>query len=178
MIVGSLLSPQSISGSSGGIGNAELCSVGDLPTSPLYYRVKLVPTGRIPGTRLAQGYSDVSFRRSPFGISLTKSGSYNYELDISFTGVGYRGPGHFVAWVATPELDEVRLIGILDRDYRTSGTVEWNKFLVIITLEATDEPGGRWQGPVVARGISRSGLMHTMAGHGPFAQEPCASYGF
>jgi hypothetical protein len=28
------------------------------------------------------------------------------------------------------------------------------------------------------RGMSRSGRMHTLAGHGPFEAEPCAKYGF
>jgi hypothetical protein len=28
------------------------------------------------------------------------------------------------------------------------------------------------------RGMSRSGMMHTMAGHGPFQQENCARYGY
>jgi hypothetical protein len=50
---------------------------------------------------------------------------------------------------------------------------------VIITLEpSADDLGERWQGPVVLRGMSRSGMMHTMAGHGPFETEPCAVYGF
>jgi hypothetical protein len=35
-----------------------------------------------------------------------------------------------------------------------------------------------WKGPVVMRGMSRSGLMHTLAGHGPYEKEPCAKYGF
>jgi len=35
-----------------------------------------------------------------------------------------------------------------------------------------------WTGPVVMRGMSRSGLMHTMAGHGAFEQENCAAYGY
>ena len=55
----------------------------------------------------------------------------------------------------------------------------WNKFLVFVTLEPAEATGeARWQGPVVMRGLSRSGLMHTMAGHGPYEQEPCAVYGY
>ena len=65
----------------------------------------------------------------------------------------------------------------IDGDDRLSKP--WNKYLVIITLEPTDDPQSpRWQGPVVLRGMSRSGLMHTMAGHGPFQQEPCATFGY
>ena len=35
-----------------------------------------------------------------------------------------------------------------------------------------------WTGPIVIRGMSRSGMMHTMAGHGPFEEENCAAYGY
>ncbi|MDE2875730.1 MAG: hypothetical protein OXU69_07275 [Gemmatimonadota bacterium] len=31
---------------------------------------------------------------------------------------------------------------------------------------------------VVIRGMSRSGMTHTMAGHGPFEEENCAAYGY
>jgi hypothetical protein len=36
----------------------------------------------------------------------------------------------------------------------------------------------RWTGPVLLRGSSPSGRMHSMAGHGPFEGEPCAVIGF
>jgi hypothetical protein len=87
--------------------------------------------------------------------------------------------GAYVAWVSTPSLDQVQRLGVLDENMQVKGTVTWNKFLVIITLEpSADDLGERWQGPVVLRGMSRSGMMHTMAGHGPFETEPCAVYGF
>ena len=47
-----------------------------------------------------------------------------------------------------------------------------------VGVAAGEEPGAMWTGPVVSRGMSRSGLMHTMAGHGPFETEPCAVYGY
>ncbi|MGD2070011.1 MAG: hypothetical protein PVI57_15165, partial [Gemmatimonadota bacterium] len=59
------------------------------------------------------------------------------------------------------------------------GRVEWNKFLVVITLETVDDPSAdAWSGPIALRGMSRSGKMHTMAGHGPFQQENCAAFGY
>ena len=59
-----------------------------------------------------------------------------------------------------------------------SGKVGWNKFLVVITLEADNDPEqSMWVGPIVFRGVSRSGMMHTMVGHGALEQENCAAYG-
>ncbi len=49
----------------------------------------------------------------------------------------------------------------------------------MITLEAVDDPAAEtWSGPVALRGMSRSGMMHTMVGHGAFQQENCAAYGY
>ena len=51
--------------------------------------------------------------------------------------------------------------------------------IVVITLEAADDPAAtRWSGPIVFRGMSRSGMMHTMVGHGALQQENCAAYGY
>jgi hypothetical protein len=35
-----------------------------------------------------------------------------------------------------------------------------------------------WTGPIVFRGMSRSGMMHTMVGHGALQMENCSSYGY
>ena len=68
---------------------------------------------------------------------------------------------------------------MLDQNDSVRGRVAWNKYLVVLTLEPTDDPGAtKWSGPIVSRGMSRSGMMHTLAGHGPYENEPCAKYGF
>lgn len=148
------------------------------PDPPAYYRIALVPTGRVPGTARANAFGDVLFSRSPFGVSVTADGSYSYELRVSVEESNYKGQGHMIGWLATSDLKQVRWLGPLGDDNAIASTVEWNKFLVIVTLEGTDRPMDRWQGPVVFRGLSRSGLMHTMAGHGPFSREPCATFGY
>ena len=116
---------------------------------------------------------------SPFGISLASDGSYRYRLDIKVNKLRPPRKGHYVVWVTTPDLDQVVRVGVLPDNHTIRGIVEWNKFLVVITLEP-DEAGDAeiWSGPIVLRGVSRSGLMHTMAGHGPFEDEPCALYGY
>ena len=84
-----------------------------------------------------------------------------------------------MVWVTTPSLDRVEFLGTLDGDHRLSGRVRWNKFLVVVSLEPDPESlGPRWSGPIVLRGVSRSGMMHTLAGHGPFEQENCVTFGY
>lgn len=150
-----------------------------LTTPPAYYAVELVTTRRVPGTLRATGTAQVQFGRSPFGVSVSPDGQYVYELDVRVEGVRFREGADFVVWVTTPSLDEVRPLGTLGEAGRVRGRVGWNKFLVVVTMEPAGEPAGeRWRGPVVLRGVSRSGMMHTMAGHGPFEGEPCAKYGY
>lgn len=149
------------------------------PDPPVYYAIDLVTTRKVPGARLATGTGNVTFARSPFGVALTPEGEYAYNLAISMEKVRLREGQVLDAWITTPNLDQITYIGRLDGSLATSGQVSWNKFLVVITLENADSvPGARWTGPIVARGMSRSGLMHTMAGHGPFETEPCSVYGY
>ena len=146
---------------------------------PDYYAFDLVTTKNVPGSALARGTGEVSFAPSPFGIAVSPDGSYHYEVRVSVERLKPARSGVYVAWVADSDLERVGRLGALDPDRGISGRVAWNKFLVIVTLESEDDPDQeRWSGPVVMRGMSRSGMMHTMAGHGPFQQENCAAWGF
>lgn len=146
---------------------------------PQYYAIDLVTTKKIPGTGQASGKAFMMFNSSPFGISISRDGSYQHKFDIVLEKVKKPKTGQFVAWATTTNLDQIKLIGPLNDDLEVSGGVEWNKYLVVITLEnETADLDGSWKGPIAFRGISRSGLMHTMAGHGPFNQEPCVKPGF
>jgi hypothetical protein len=145
-----------------------------------YYSVELVTTRNVPGTGLATGTVDVSVAASsPFAVQLGADGSYVYDLGLSLERMRPPRQGRLVAWVTTPELDRIERLGALDESLRVSGTVSWNKFIVAVTLEADDDSSrDRWQGPIVFRGMSRSGMMHTMVGHGALQQENCAAYGY
>ncbi len=146
---------------------------------PEYYQIDLVPTKRVPAARRAVGTASVAFASSPFGIAISSDGHYIYTVTIRIDNLSDAPEGRYVAWLSTPSLDSIIRLGPLGAAKTASGQVDWNKFLVIVTLEADEEPlGPRWQGPVVLRGMSRSGFMHTMAGHGPFQQEPCATFGY
>ena len=144
-----------------------------------YFAIDLVTTKKLPGTARASGTGEVHFAPSPFGIALAADGSYEYDVSLRLAGMKAPGQGTLVAWITTPEVDRIERLGALDEALSVRGRVDWNKFLVVVTLEQNDDAAAAtWSGPIVLRGVSRSGLMHTMAGHGPFQQELCAKYGY
>lgn len=166
---------------------------------PEYYAIDLVPTNNLPGLGRAGGKGLVTYDESPFGISVTENGHYVYDLTVAAQHLPDREDGRYVAWVTTPDLSAIERIGPLDEHLEATANVAFNKFLVVVTFERLDAGAAQsgssaaaapvsslnarsatssWQGPIVLRGMSRSGLMHTMAGHGPFGSEPCAKYGY
>ena len=151
------------------------------PDPPAYYQIDLVSTKRVMGTAWSRGTADVTFRQeSPFGIAVTPDGSYAYDVQLQLERLPDPVEGVYAVWITTTQLDTVIPVGVLEPGQREiDADVAWNQFLVVVSLERdVASVGERWSGPIVMRGISRSGLMHTMAGHGPFEQENCATYGY
>jgi len=152
------------------------CSVAE---PPAYYAFPLVSTRRVPGSGRAAGVGQLTFAPSPFGLALSAEGHYRYRIALTVDRLASPAVGTYVVWVTTPELDRIEVAGEFDDRHAMEVEVDFNKFLVVITLEdAYDPEAAIWSGPIVLRGMSRSGMMHTMAGHGPFEQENCASYGY
>ena len=146
---------------------------------PEYYQFPMVSTRRVPGTGNAAGVGEVAFVQSPYGVALGEDGSYRYDFTVRFERMAPARDGTYVVWTTTPELDRIALAGELSNPASFSGQVAWNKFLVVVTLEPAFDPDATmWTGPIVIRGMSRSGMMHTMAGHGPFEEKNCAAYGY
>lgn len=147
--------------------------------APAYYAFPVVSTRRLPGTGLAAGLGEVTFADSPFGVTLAEDGSYLLDVWLSVERLMAPREGVYVGWLTTSDLDQVQRIGALADGAPLRGRARWNKFLLVVTLEPGDDPeAAMWTGPVVMRGMSRSGQMHTMAGHGAFEQENCAVYGY
>ncbi len=150
------------------------------PVDPAtYYAIDLVTTKKLPGTARARGMGHLAFARSPYGVAVAADGSYRYDVALQLSEIEPPARGALVAWITTPQVDRIERLGAFDDNLQARGQVSWNKFLVVVTLEASDDASaGTWSGPIVLRGMSRSGAMHTMAGHGPFQQELCARYGY
>jgi hypothetical protein len=154
--------------------SAEALALVCAPTGPDPFRIDLVPTAHANGAR---GVVAMRFAESPFGVSVTDDGRHLYHADITTTALAPHAGETLVVWAATPSLDQVRKLGSLSEAGTLSGTIAFNKFLVFVTAESSPDVE-RWAGPILLRGISPSGRMHTMAGHGPFQGESCAKWGF
>jgi hypothetical protein len=148
---------------------ASLCTL----AGPDPFLVDLVPTAHANGAR---GEVALRFAPSPFGVTVTEDGNHLYHAQVRTSGLERDGRA-LVVWAATPPLDQVKKLGTLDYAGELDGSIAFNKFLVFVTAEASSDVE-RWAGPILLRGISPSGRMHTMAGHGPFQGESCAKWGF
>lgn len=149
-------------------------------TSPsAFYAIDLVPTGKVPGTGTSDARATVTFVDSPFDVALADDGTFHRRVRVDLSSVGPPPSGGYVVWAAPPDLDRIVKLGSLGEKGGLISEVSFPKFLLVVSLE--DDPDGvtgRWSGPIAFRGMSRSGFMHSMAGHGPFQGEPCANYGF
>jgi len=153
------------------VGAAPVCA----SFAPDPFLVRLVPTARANG---ASGVVRMHFAPSPFGVTVTVDGHHDYGADVETAGLpDPAGAAALVVWAATPSLDQVTRLGVLDGAGRVSGTIAYNKFLVFVTAEPSADVA-RWSGPILLRGASASARMHSMVGHGPFSSESCNEWGF
>ena len=144
-----------------------------------FYAIDLVPTGRVTGTGSYVGKAEVRFVESPFDLAVAEDGTFHRHVKVDMQGLRSAPHGDYVVWATPPDLDPIVKLGPLGDDMTLTGDVAFPKFLLVVSLEEDPEGvTGKWTGPIVHRGMSRSGFMHTMAGHGPFQSEPCATYGF
>ncbi len=142
------------------------------PASDLFC-MDLLPTAR---GEPARGVIELGRVPSPFGVTVTPDGHHVYDLSAWVIGLPEPmtlGPySTYVVWVTTPVLDPVEKLGVIDqRGGRVPlGHVHFDKFLVLVTAEASPEVTER-TGPLVLRGRSPSMLME---GHDMLAQVPAA----
>ena len=134
--------------------------------------VRLSGTQSAPGSR---GSMTLRQPGSPFEITVDEGGFQTFDIEIQIDQMRKRRGAVYVVWAAKPELDEWVQLGTLDEDNRLAARVAWNQFLVFVSEEASADVE-RWQGPILLTGLSPSGRLHTMAGHGPFEAMNCQLY--
>ena len=134
-----------------------------LPLGP--YDIKLLNT---PSTPTAQGTARLVFAPSPFGVTVTNDGRSSYDVQLSLTGLpqpATLGPyTTYVAWAATTDLSRWHRLGTVSNGVSTVGQVEFNKFLLVITAEASATAPQK-KGPTVLHGISPSAFLQSMITH-------------
>ncbi|MBH15746.1 MAG: hypothetical protein CME30_00495 [Gemmatimonadetes bacterium] len=133
----------------------------------------------IPTNRAAQASGTIRLIRpwSPFGVTVTAQG--NHRNNLSFSIRGLPDPSEFgdyktyIAWVSPLSLYPVEKLGGIANGDHTLGEVSFNKYLVLITAEATNSVL-EMSGPIVLRGRSPSSKLEA---HDLLAIAPAAEIG-
>lgn len=142
---------------------AALLLVGLTAAGP--YDLKLLPTAAVPG---ASGAARLFFAESPFGVALTPDGHSDYDARV--TTAGLPDPSAlgafttYVAWAVTPDLQQWTRVGTITKTGGTVGPIDLNKFLLVITAEASPTPA-KHVGPMVLHGTSPSGWLQNFMSH-------------
>ena len=111
------------------------------------YCIELVPA---PGVHGAAGVVELGHVPGPFTVAVTADGRSRQQLVLSVAGLpspqslgDYRT---YVAWVAPPLMHPVTRLGEVSEGRRQLGIVDLEKFVVLVTAEASaevKEPTGR-----------------------------------
>ncbi|HET7276019.1 MAG TPA: multicopper oxidase family protein [Longimicrobiaceae bacterium] len=145
-----------------------------LPNADLYC-IDLVPKPDLLG---ASGTVKLGRAQSPFGAVVTADGHQRYDLEVSVAGLPEPAAlGDFttyVAWATTPLLRPMIKLGEVGHGRTASGQVALDKFLVLISAEASGAVEER-TGPLVLRGISASMRMMPHVGEPLWFMAPPAS---
>jgi hypothetical protein len=129
----------------------------------------MTPTRRAGG---ATAVYEMRFSSSTFGVTVSESGHYIYDVEVAVRELPERAATVFVVWAATSDLSEWVNLGSITSDQPVSGQVGWNKFIVFVTAERSADAES-WSQEFYFSALSPSSRMHTMMGHGPFSSEPC-----
>jgi hypothetical protein len=143
-------------------------------TRPAIDSISLEPTNDARG---ASGVAVLTRSQSPFGMSLTPDGHLRYDVHLRVSGLPadphvYDGATAYVAWATVPDLSLARRLGPLAADGSSSGEVDWNKFIVLVTAEKSGAQTGakpaaepHWSGTILLKGVSPSTWMQRYGSH-------------
>ncbi|HAC07273.1 MAG TPA: hypothetical protein DCF71_15600 [Gemmatimonadetes bacterium] len=125
----------------------------------------------------ATGVATLTRPWSPFGVTVTAEGRHRHELTAWIAGLpdpATLGPyTTYVAWATPLVLDPVLRLGEVGNGLNELGEVAFNKYMVLITAEASADVTER-TGPLVLRGRSPSSRMEA---HDLLAIAPAAEAG-
>jgi hypothetical protein len=127
---------------------------------PDLYEIPLEGVG--PSSRMA-GKAKLTPARSPFGLAMTEDGYFIFNIEVeaaTLPPVAAFGPAYqtYVAWITSNDLSKVVRIGAFQAGESVKGKVAMNKYMVIVTAEASPD-GEKWAGPIVLRGRSPSSYL-------------------
>src|SRR5262245_11877928 len=135
-------------------------SGGALRPSHDLYCIELAP---IPALEGARGSVELGRIPSPFGVNVNRDGRQLYAPVMRVQGLlaaDSFAPGarYWMAWIATQQLALVKSLGVVGKGGFNLPTVDWPKFLILITAESSSNPAEP-KGRVALRGLSPSSRM-------------------
>lgn len=129
------------------------------------FDIHLESTSRVPA---AVGRARLVYAASPFGVAVLRDGRARYDVQI--TAAGLPDPSTlgdfttYVAWQVSTNLKDWTPLGRVENGTVTLGSLELNKFLLVITAESNAAATTR-SGPTVLHGISPSSWLQSFLGH-------------
>jgi FtsP/CotA-like multicopper oxidase with cupredoxin domain len=152
------------------------------PADADLYCIELLPAA---GIERASGVARLVPPSSPFGIAVTRDGAHLYDIVFELRDVPppeSLGPyAAYVAWATTPQLHPVVRLGEVRNGRTRLGQVAFDRFLILITAEASPAPAER-AGRLVLRGTSAAirmqphDLAYTLAGLLESRDAPAAAH--
>jgi hypothetical protein len=101
-------------------------------------------------------------------VAVTSDGHSIYDARITVAGLPAPSTlgaySTYVAWAVTPDLQQWVRLGAITQSGGTVGTVDFNKFLLVITAEASPTSATH-DGPMVLHGTSPSGWLQNFLTH-------------
>ena len=123
------------------------------------YRIELFHTPDFPD---AFGHAVLGRTPSPFGTRVSADGRHEFDVTLNISGLPDPSTigaySTYVAWATTPLMRPILNLGVVGNGRTRVGHIGFNKFLILVTAEAT-AGGDSWQGRIVLRGISASMRM-------------------
>ena len=140
-----------------GAAQSGFCNGPERPLAPSrdLYCIELIAA---PGITGAEGRVELGHPAGPFTIAVTSAGEPRYAPVVTLTGlpnVSTLGGTTYVAWIASPLMHPVRLLGAVGNGRTVLPTITFDKFVILVTAETSasvSEPTGR----IVLRGASPS----------------------
>lgn len=136
------------------------------------FDIALLPTATAPGAR---GAARLVYAASPFGVAVTADGASSYDVLVDLAGLpepaSLGAYTTYVAWAATTDLSRWYRLGTVGNGLTRVGSIQLDKFLLVITAEASSQPDVR-AGPTVLHGISPSAWLQSFVSHPLFRGIP------
>ena len=123
----------------------------------------------------ARGSARLVFADSPFGVAVTADGRHSYDVQLTVSGLpepsALGAYTAYVAWAVTTDLSQWHRLGQVTNGNSTVGRAEVNKFLLVVTAEASAQVATH-AGPTALHGTSPSGWLQSFLSHPLFRGIP------